>query len=98
MFEELINQAINSSDEQDFRLLILNALLQTPHRQVGPYMKLFNFVHDRDPVFFSHLAAWYWTNGTVRDLKQLFIAVMVTSKFSEEFRSAGLAQLQKIAP
>ncbi len=97
MFDELIRKSANAS-EQDFRLIILNALLNTPHRQVAPYIPLFNYVHERDPLFFGHLAAWYVDNGSVRDLKQLFVAYLATSRFSDEFRSAGLAMLQKMAP
>jgi hypothetical protein len=97
MFEELINKTANAT-EQDFRLLILNSLLCTPHRKVAPYIPLFRYVHDRDPLFFGHLAAWYFDNGSVRDLKQLFVAFLSTSQFSTEFREAGLAMLQKMAP
>jgi hypothetical protein len=97
MFEELISKTSGAS-EQDFRLIILNALLSTPHRQLAPFIPLFRHVHERDPLFFGHLAAWYFDNGTVRDLKQLFAAFLATSRFSDEFRSAGLAMLQKSAP
>jgi hypothetical protein len=97
MFEDLINRYAQAS-EQDFRLGILNALLRTPHRQVEPYFALFKYVHERDPLFFGHLAAWYYENGSVRDLKQVFTAFMATSRFSDEFRSAGLGMLQKLPP
>jgi hypothetical protein len=97
MFEQIINQSANSS-EQDFRLAILNALLRTPHKEVAPYIPLFRFVHERDPLFFGHLAAWYLRNGTVHDLKQLFIACLVTSRFSDEYRDSGIAMLQELPP
>jgi hypothetical protein len=97
MFEDLIRQSANAS-EQDFRLIIMNSLLRTPHRQVAPFIPLFRHVHERDPLFFGHLAAWYVDNGTVRDLKQLFVAFMSTSRFSDEFRSAGLSMLQTMPP
>lgn len=97
MFDELINRTTNSP-EQDFRLAILNAMLRTPHRQVAPFMPLFKYVSERDPLFFAHLGAWYLKNGSVHDIKQLFIAFLVTSKFSEEHRNAGLAMLQQLPP
>lgn len=97
MFEELINRTAKAS-EQDFRLTILNSLLSTPHRQIAPFIPLFRYVHERDPLFFGHLGAWYFDNGSVRDLKQLFVAFLATSRFSDEFRSAGLAMIQKLAP
>lgn len=84
--------------EQDFRLAILNALLRTPHRNIEPHIQLFKFVHEKDPLFFGRLAAWYFDNGSVHDLKQLFIAFMATSRFSDEYRNAGLALLQNLPP
>lgn len=97
LFEDLIRRNANVN-EQDFRLAILNALLRTPHREVAPFIPLFRFVHDRDPLFFGHLAAWYFENGSVHDLKQLFVAFLATSKFSDEYRDAGLALLNTMPP
>lgn len=97
MFEDLISQTKNAT-EQDFRLTIMNALLRTPHREIAPFIPLFRYVHDRDPLFFAHLGAWYFDNGTVRDLKQLFVAFLAVSRFSDDFRSAGLGMLQKMPP
>jgi len=97
MFNDLITRTASSS-EQDFRLAILNSMLRTPHREVAPFIPLFRHVHDRDPLFFGHLAAWYYDHGSVNDLKQLFIAFLVTSKFSDDYRNSGIALLQKLAP
>jgi len=96
MFDHLLRNAITS--EQDYRLSILNALLRTPHRDVAPYIPLFRHVHENDPLFFGHLAAWYFDNGSVHDLKQLFVAFMVTSKFSDDYRDSGLCMLEKMPP
>lgn len=96
-FDDLIVRTGGAS-EQDFRLAILNALLRTPHRQLAPFVPLFMYVHEKDPLFFGRLACWYYDNGSVNDLKQLFIAFMSTSKFSDEYRNAGLALLQKLPP
>jgi hypothetical protein len=96
MFDHLLRNPIAS--EQDYRLSILNALLRTPHRDVAPYMPLFQHVHENDPLFFGHLAAWYFDNGAVHDLKQLFVAFMVTSKFSDDYRDSGLYMLEKMPP
>jgi hypothetical protein len=97
MFDELLRVPAKGA-EQDFRLSILNALMRTPHRELEPYMPLFRHVHDNDPLFFGPLAAWYHDNGSVHDLKQLFIAFMVSSDFSDEYRDAGLALLAKLPP
>lgn len=86
------------ASEQDFRLAILNALLRTPHRNVEPHIPLFKHVHDEDPLFFGRLAAWYFDNGSVHDLKQLFIALMATSRFSDEYRNVGISLMERLPP
>lgn len=96
-FTELMARTRNAG-EQDFRLAILNALLRTPHRAVAPHMPLFEHVHERDPRFFGPLAAWYFKNGSVHDLKQLFAAYMATSKFSDDYRNAGIAMITELPP
>jgi len=97
MFDNLI-QLSRTASEQDFRLAILNAVICTPHRQIAPFIPLFNLVNERDPRFFGQLAVWYYRNGGVHDLKQLFIAYLATSKFSDEYREAGIALMQELPP
>lgn len=97
-FEALLNRVRGGMAEQDYRLTIMNVMLRTPHRDVAPYIPLFADVHERDPLFFVRLAAWYFENGTVHDVKQLFIAFLALSKFSEDFREAGLALLERLPP
>jgi hypothetical protein len=97
-FERLLERARSGMGEEDYRLNILNVMLRTPHRNVTPYMPLFADVHERDPLFFVRLAAWYNETGAIHDLKQLFIAYLATSKFSDEFREVGLALLEKLPP
>ena len=84
--------------EHEFRLEILNALLRTPHGDLEPFIPPFRYIHDRDPLFFARLAAWYCEMGTVHDLKLLFIAFLCTSRFSDSFREAGLVLLEKLPP
>ncbi len=84
--------------EEEFRLDILNALIRTPHGDIEPYVEPFKFLHDRDPLFFVRLGCWYNEHGTVHDLKQLFIAFLCTSKFSDQFRECGLALLERLPP
>ncbi len=84
--------------EHEFRLEILNALLRTPHGVIEPYISPFRYIHDRDPLFFVRLAAWYFELGTVNDLKILFIAMLCTSRFSNDFREVGLAMLERLPP
>lgn len=97
MFENLINRGLS---EQDFRLQILNLLLQTPHKNFEPYLPLFKHVAGSDPLFFAHLGTWYFKNGSVRDLKHLFIAYLALSDPNSwpEHREAAHALLQELPP
>lgn len=97
LFQSLITNDARLSEE-DYRLAIINALLRTPHRNFAPYIPLFKHVHEKDPLFFGHLAAWYFENGSVHDLKQLFIACMATSNFSSEYRDAASCLVDKLPP
>lgn len=96
--EMLTDKRLARATEEEFRLDILNALLRTPHGDISPYIEPFKFLHDRDPLFFVRLACWYNEHGTVHDLKQLFIAFLCTSKFSDEFRDCGLALMERLPP
>lgn len=96
-FTVLIAQA-QKQGEVDFRLMMLESLTKTPHRQVEPFIPLFRFIHDRDPRFFGKLAVWYLAHGTVRDLKHLFVAFLSSSNFDADYREAGLAMLYTLAP
>jgi hypothetical protein len=52
---------------------------------------------EQDPLFYVHLAAWYADQGTVRDHKELFVAMLSLSDF-EGHRDVGLALLQRLPP
>ncbi len=90
--------APSDNPEIDYRLNILNTLLQTPHGNLEPVLPLFREVHAKDPMFFGRLACWYCASGSVRDLRELFIAFMCTSEFDPEYREAGLALLVQLPP
>lgn len=92
------NRRVGRLLENEFRLEILNALLRTPHGDLAPYIAPFQYIHDRDPRFFIRLACWYFALGTVHDLKLLFVAMLCTSRFSDEFRECGLALLESLPP
>lgn len=87
-----------TTKEQDFRLGILNTLLSTPHGNIAPVIPVFARVHENDPLFFGHLAAWYCQHGSVRDLRELFVAHMCVSDFSPEYREAGKLMLSDLPP
>ena len=87
----------NQSTETDVRVQILNSFLATPHRKLEELAPLHTSALERDPLFYSHLAPWYFEKGEVRDHKLLFVAHLATSDY-EEFREAAWMLLQQLAP
>lgn len=85
------------STERDVRVEILNSFLTTPHRKLAELAPLHQSALERDPLFYSRLALWYFETGEVRDHKALFVAHLLTSDYPE-FREAGWVLLQQLAP
>src|SRR5260221_5595826 len=83
--------------EVDVRLDILNSFLTTPHRKLEELAPLHTNALARDPLFYAHLAPWYFDRGEVRDHKVLFVAHLATSEYPE-FRGAAWVLLQTLAP
>jgi hypothetical protein len=83
--------------ERDIRSGILNSFLTTPHRKLEECAALHRSALERDPLFYGHLAVWYFETGEVRDHKTLFAAHLLTSDYAE-FREAGWVVLQGMAP
>lgn len=83
--------------ESDVRLSILNSFLTTPHRKLAELAPLHTDALARDPLFYAHLAPWYFARGEVRDHKVLFVAHLATSEYPE-FRGAAWMLLQGLAP
>lgn len=88
---------MTQTNEQDVRVQILNSFLITPHRKLEELAPLHTSALERDPLFYGHLAPWYFDKGEVRDHRVLFVSHLATSEFSE-FREAGWVLLQKLAP
>ncbi|HLG61541.1 MAG TPA: hypothetical protein VKY19_06390 [Ktedonosporobacter sp.] len=88
---------MTQTNEQDVRVQILNSFLITPHRKLEELAPLHTSALERDPLFYGHLAPWYFDKGEVRDHRVLFVSHLATSEFSE-FREAAWVLLQKLAP
>ncbi len=86
-----------TSHERDVRLSLLNSLLTTPHRELTAVASLHDGMVKRDPLFYGHLAAWYFDHGDVRDHKEVFVASLLASSI-EEHRAAGAALLTRLPP
>ncbi len=87
----------HASTESDVRIQILNSFLSTPHRKLEELAPLHTSALERDPLFYGHLAPWYFAQGEVRDHKLLFVAHLATSEYPE-FREAAWVLLQQLAP
>lgn len=83
--------------ERDLRLEVLNSLLTTPHRELSRVSELHREMIARDPVFYGHLAVWYFAEGEVRDHKEVFIGNLLVSGLAEH-RGAAFVLLQKLPP
>lgn len=79
------------STERDVRVEILNSFLTTPHRKLAELAPLHQNALERDPLFYSRLALWYFETGEVRDHKTLFVAHLLTSDYPE-FRDRNLPE------
>jgi hypothetical protein len=88
---------MTQTGERDIRVQILNSFLITPHRKLEELASLHTSALERDPLFYGHLAPWYFEKGEVRDHKTLFVAHLATSGYPE-FREAAWVLLQKLAP
>ncbi|WP_069805559.1 vWA domain-containing protein [Thermogemmatispora onikobensis] len=86
-----------SGPEQDVRVQILNSFLSAPHGKLQDLASLHRDALERDPLFYGHLAPWYFEHGEVRDHKVLFVAHLATSAYPE-FRGAAWVLLQQLAP
>jgi len=88
---------MTQNGEHDIRVDILNSFLTTPHRKLEELAPLHVSALERDPLFYGHLAPWYFEKGEVRDHRILFVAHLATSDYPE-FREAAWVLLQKLAP
>ncbi|MEO6888630.1 MAG: vWA domain-containing protein [Ktedonobacteraceae bacterium] len=88
---------MTQTNERDIRVQIFNSFLTTPHRKIEELAPLHTSALERDPLFYGHLAIWYFEKGEIRDHKTLFVAHMATCEYPE-FRQAAWVLLQKLAP
>lgn len=88
---------MTQTNELDIRVQILNSFLITPHRKLAELAPLHTSALERDPLFYGHLAPWYFEKGEVRDHRTLFVAHLATSAYPE-FRGMAWALLQQLAP
>lgn len=88
---------MTQTHEENYRIGILNSLLNTPHRDLESSYSFHADVSGRDPLFYQQLAAWYKDNGGIKDHNHLFTAVLCMSDF-DGHRDVGLAILRSLPP
>lgn len=84
-------------NEMDLRLELLDSLLTTPHRKLEDVKALHELMLEQDSVFYGHLAAWYRGHGHVRDHREVFVAMLLSSQVGAH-RDAGFVMLQELPP
>lgn len=83
-----------ATDEQDVRVGMLNSFLSCPHRDTDQLKNIHLELQSVDPVFYAHLAAWYFKNGDIRDHKEVFVGALACDPYFEN-REVGLALFRK---
>ena len=90
-----------TTTETDLRVELLDSLLRNPHGDVVLDLETHKNILDKDPIFYAHLAMWYERNGSIRDHKVLFPAVLGTSRVADMMtvhRGTGQWLLKTMAP
>jgi hypothetical protein len=83
--------------ELDARALLLDSLLTTPHRDYQALLPIHLEIIEQDPLFYAHLALWYFEHGFVRDHQEIFVAMLCISRILGH-RELGLNLLHKLPP
>jgi len=81
--------------EQDLRLKMLNSFLSCPHRDTEQLKGIHLELQAADPLFYAHLAGWYYKNGDIRDHKEVFTGALITDSYTEN-REVGLALFRRL--
>lgn len=78
---------------------MFKTLLQTPHGQIDETLHIHVEQFDRDPNFYGKLAVYAVLEGNcaVRDVNEIFIAVLLNSSF-QAHKEAGYVMFQTLPP
>ena len=86
---------MNQTNEQDIRVTMLNSFLSCPHRDLDKLKNTHTELQKADPLFYAHLAAWYFKKGDIRDHKEVFVGALVCDEYTDN-REVGLALFREI--
>jgi len=90
---------INAVGEKDagIRSRLLDSFLRATHGDLATFGVIHREALARDPIFYAHLARWYFEKGTIRDHHELFVAHLLTSPFKEH-RDHAKVLMQYLRP
>jgi hypothetical protein len=83
--------------EEDLRVRILNSFMTCSHRDTEESMKIHQEIQSKDPLFYAHLACWYKKHGELRDVNELFSALLSVDAYTPN-REVGLALFREQNP
>ncbi len=76
-------------------LQIWSELIRVPHGDIQGALEIHRKFRDENPLFYTKLASWYMTEGTVRDHKVTFVRALFEAE-QPELRGAGWSLLQDL--
>jgi len=84
-------------DEKGVRSRLLDSFVKASHGELTAFSALHLEALQRDPLFYGHLARWYFAHGSIRDHQELFAAHLLTSPHPEH-REHGYVLMQALRP
>lgn len=81
--------------EMDTKAALIRKMLSRPKDNYDEAVAQHKEWAERDPLFYTHLAAWYSRNGSVRDHQEIFCAVLLASHL-QTMQDAGFVLLQNL--
>ena len=90
------SRTVPQQAENDVRVEMFNSFMNCPHRETDIVRKIHEEMRQKDPVFYAHLACYYWKTGDIRDHQELFSALLITDPYVEN-REVGLALFREHA-
>lgn len=86
---------IKAKQEINTKAALIRKILSSPKHNYDEAVAQHKHWADRDPLFYTHLAAWYSKNGSVRDHQEIFCAVLLASHLPS-MQEAGFVLLQTL--
>jgi hypothetical protein len=96
VFEAAQNPA-PAQDEKGIRARLVDSFLKASHGDLASFARLHLEALSKDPIFYGHLARWYFERGSIRDHQELFAAHLLTSPYPEH-REHGKVLMQVLRP